>query len=499
MMTRARRSRRLANLSPELVGSEAIAANYQLRRCCGGAESVRWRKKQAKVDLCEWRDWANLPTELVEDIAGRLLSLDVSEYLRLRSACKPWRQCTGDPLACGGGLDRRFRPRDWITVSHCASPSSRLLINVSTGARAEVDLPDLRNHHCFGVADGLLVLCDKSTSAIRLLNPLTSALVSFPTITDVRATMLPVSAPLRAFEAFYTSEPRTEECTRIISDALKVHVPDSSAINGAAIDDSTSPPTLLLALRHQLRRIVCAKPGGLHWVSVHYGEQEELLYNNDGEIYFHTLLSFGGRCYVSTRRGDIMVVDLCGPRMVYLSREMSLSSEISACSYLIRSQDHRMIMVRYLPCVNLARDRYGPEQVFTSRNDGLPSRMEVFQVDIARRCLVPLSGIGNYAAFIGDTYTVMLSTSKFPKLAANAVYLSYILQNRRRFGIYHFKDRTISPPRELPQDALGRLSPCACHWELCDYLICDTEQGHNRANILKPCLSRVFQDPNIWI
>lgn len=122
-------------------------------------------------------DWANLPTELLEEIATRLLTVDVSEYLRLRSACKPWRKCTDDPSLSGGGLDPRFRPHHWIAVSHCASPSRRRLINICTGARAEVDRPELSTHHCFGIVDGLLVLCDKATSAVRLLNPLTGALV----------------------------------------------------------------------------------------------------------------------------------------------------------------------------------------------------------------------------------------------------------------------------------------------------------------------------------
>jgi hypothetical protein len=88
----------------------------------------------------------------------------------------------------GGGLDPRFRPHQWIAVSYCASPSRRRLINTCTGARAEVDRPELSTHHCFGIVDGLLVLCDKASSAVRLLNPLTGALVHFPAITDVRDT-----------------------------------------------------------------------------------------------------------------------------------------------------------------------------------------------------------------------------------------------------------------------------------------------------------------------
>ncbi|OEL26601.1 hypothetical protein BAE44_0012381, partial [Dichanthelium oligosanthes] len=405
-----------------------------------------------------------LQSELIEEIAGRLLSVDVIEYLRLRSACKPWRKCTDDPRSCGGGLDRHFRPRHWIAVSHCASPSRCRLVNVSNGARAEVDNPELSTHHCFGVADGLLVLCHKATSAVRLLNPLTGAVTNFPTITDVRATALPPCAPLRAIKAFYySSKPRTEEDTCVITDALKVDIPDPSAINGAGIDDdSTSSPTLVLALRRGLLRIVCAKPGDRHWVSVHFGEQYMPTYNCYGRICFHSLLSFGGRCYAATQRGDVMVVDLCpkmaadnGPRTVYLLREKKLSAKTTAFSYLVRSHDQRMLMVRFLSTVELAHDHYEPTAIFMSRH-GFASRMELFKVDLAARRLIPLSGIGgNYAAFVGVTYTVMFAADKFPKLAADAVYLNYFLQRWRRLRIYHFKDRRISPPRDSDQMLLG--------------------------------------------
>lgn len=257
----------------------------------------------------------------------------------------------------------------------------------------------------------------------------------------------------------------------------KVEVPgDPSAINGAAIDDSTSPPTLVLALRRQVRRIICAKPGDQHWVAVHFGEQHEPEYNYDGGIVFHTLLSFRGHCYVATHGGDVMRVDLQGPpRMVYLSREMALSSGLSAYSYLVRSQDHRMLMVRYLSHIDLAEDSYQRSEIFTSK-DGVHCRVEVFEVDIVGRRLIPLNGVGKYAVFIGQTYSIMLPSDKFSKLAPDAVYFNFFRQKWSHLGIYHFKDRRISPPREFTQDAHRSLSPCACHWELADYLIHDIER-----------------------
>jgi hypothetical protein len=92
----------------------------------------------------------------------------VSEYLRFRAACKACCACTVDPRA-QGGLDSRFCPRDWIAMSFCASPSRRTLLNVVTGARVDIDFPELSTQHHLGSAEGLLVLCDKTSRAIHLL------------------------------------------------------------------------------------------------------------------------------------------------------------------------------------------------------------------------------------------------------------------------------------------------------------------------------------------
>ena len=105
----------------------------------------------------KWRDWAKLCTDLVEEISNRLLTFDIADYIRFRATCKPWRDFTDDPRTCDA-MDIRFRPRNWITLAHCASPSRRTLLNVTTGARTNIDFPDLATQHYLGTADGLLVL-----------------------------------------------------------------------------------------------------------------------------------------------------------------------------------------------------------------------------------------------------------------------------------------------------------------------------------------------------
>ena len=104
----------------------------------------------------------------------------MSEYIRLRAACKEWRTCTADPR---DGLDPRFRPRRWIMLSNRTDGDGRRFLNLSTGASARVDLPELSRHHLEASAEGLLLLRDKATRAVRLLNPLTRAITDLPPIT----------------------------------------------------------------------------------------------------------------------------------------------------------------------------------------------------------------------------------------------------------------------------------------------------------------------------
>uniref|UniRef100_A0ACD5Y8V1 Uncharacterized protein n=1 Tax=Avena sativa TaxID=4498 RepID=A0ACD5Y8V1_AVESA len=136
-----------------------------------------------------------------------------------------------------------------------------------------------------------------------------------------------------------------------------------------------------------------------------------------------------------------------------------------------------MLMVRYMFGANLVLGGgYDETEIFMWH--GCPSRMEVFEVDVVGRRLVSQRGVGDgHAAFVGAAHTVMVSTKKFPKIAANSVYLNYYLRQRGHFGAYHFKDRTATQPR-APKGRSSRFYPCACHWELEDYLVC--EKGYHK-------------------
>ena len=100
--------------------------------------------------------------------------------------CRPWRQCSADPRA-HGVLGRRFHPRRWIMLQEkVGDPDRCRLLNVSTGQCVRAHLPKLRGHDvCSPTVEGLVVLRNRSTYAVRLLNPLTCQVADLPPATTL--------------------------------------------------------------------------------------------------------------------------------------------------------------------------------------------------------------------------------------------------------------------------------------------------------------------------
>ncbi|XBI95278.1 hypothetical protein VPH35_031779 [Triticum aestivum] len=226
-----------------------------------------------------WRDWADLIAGPAGLIAERVLADDVADYLRFRMVCRTWRHCTASPHGYGS-LDRRFHPRRWIMLPQTMGDvrKRRTFMNVSTGERLQVNLPELCYQHVFGTtSDGLVVLCDRRTYAIRLLNPLTRQLTSLPDATTLQYTA--------------SSQQRTSGYT------LKF-----LQVFGAGLaDDST------VALYFGGTWLATAKPGDKQWTRLHHIWDNMII----------ATLPFAGRFYCVTEKA-IMALDTSQrqPRLV---------------------------------------------------------------------------------------------------------------------------------------------------------------------------------------
>ncbi|KAM0876015.1 hypothetical protein ACQ4PT_036433 [Festuca glaucescens] len=262
------------------------------------------RKRGGKGGRDEWRDWPNLPSDLIDDVAGRLLRYDVAEYLRLRAACKEWRVCTADPRT-GGDLDNRFRPRNWIMLSSSPHGTRRQFINTSTGACVHVDLPELSGHRLETYTEGLQLLRDEASDAVRLLNPLTRALTDLP----------PITVELGGMHA-----------------AWKALDPSLSRFVYAGISDETSPATVVLFMQGAMCSIAFAKPGDERRALMDKECWKSLptRWNSSGcnlldFIRYMSVLTIRGRIYLTTMDGNILKVSIHPePRLVPVVANQSL-------------------------------------------------------------------------------------------------------------------------------------------------------------------------------
>uniref|UniRef100_A0A0E0PGW7 F-box domain-containing protein n=1 Tax=Oryza rufipogon TaxID=4529 RepID=A0A0E0PGW7_ORYRU len=433
--------------------------------------------------------WSDLPSELTEDIASRLLGYDVAEYLRFRAVCKAWRECTPHPRE----LDSRFRPRRWILLSSTSGDMRCRFLNIATGACIQVDLPEeLAAGGQIQIecrTEGLLVLRDKVTDAIRLLNPLTKAVTDLPPITAAMANVIPEK---------------------------RVHAEIPwSLIAYAGISDETSPPTVAIFLRDMRLNIAYAKAGDRHWKllddkawstfpsSISRSDGQQLRYVN-----YLSVVTLRGRIYLVTYQGNILKLSIRPrPQLIPIVKDQTKHSMWhgrvlcpNVVSYLVppNDDDHRMLMVRYYGDLTHLTDHEQRCIKRRKKNDliKLPSKnpcrynwriLQVFEVDIVRKKLVRVDGIADdRAVFVGDVACVSLSIDRFPSILGNTVYLGMNSCCAVGFGLCHLKDRTVEPRLEHVLESgrkapllvdislfhLGRIVPFARPCTLEEYLVC---------------------------
>ncbi|KQK15623.2 uncharacterized protein LOC106865837 [Brachypodium distachyon] len=310
------------------------------------------------VAQSDWRDWANLTEGAAGQIAERLLADDVADYLCFRAACRSWRRSTACPHA-RDGLDRRFHPRRWVMLPLMTSSGGvrRELLNITTGARVHVDLPELRHQHVLGpTSGGLLVICDKRTLAMRLLNPLTRHLTAG----------LPDATSLLHTSAALTRQ-QQQELLRYRLQSARLH--SAGLANG---EDST------VVLHFHTSWLVVAKPGDKRW---------RQLSGSNGFVV--TALSFAGRFFCVTENA-IAAVDTAAedPQLVPVA-QLQLGVELRPYDGTVKlvDNDGELILVhrKWMGNSNIPRPGY-----------------EVHRVDLEAGNTVPMPGLSGRALFVGQ-------------------------------------------------------------------------------------------------
>ncbi|KAM0830546.1 hypothetical protein ACQ4PT_066135 [Festuca glaucescens] len=324
-------------------------------------------------------DWSSLGDGTAGMIAERLLADDVTDYVCFRAVCRPWRQCTGDPRA-HGMLDRRFLPRRWIMLrEEAADPDRRRLLNVSTGQCVQAHLPELRGHDvCASTVEGLLVLLNRVTYAVRLLNPLTRQVADLPPATTL------YSLYWRA--GMYDADPTLD---------FKVSAADLA-------DDAATVAVLF----EEVQMLAVAKPGDKQWTLVEQGTS------------FSRAISFAG-CFYCTTDSDINMVDIRDsqpPRLVVAAKISPQLSGIASTMHLLDNDGELLLFSHTIKLRAGEVDDFNAEaRYFMEYN--------VSRVDFDARKTRPVCDLGGHAVFIGSARAIYVSPLAFPAIRNGSVYI----------------------------------------------------------------------------
>ncbi|KAM0856744.1 hypothetical protein ACQ4PT_048916 [Festuca glaucescens] len=203
----------------------------------------------------------NLPELVVSTVAEIALRSDVTDYIRLRAVCKPWRVVAkADPMLMG--MDPRCFPRNWDIIKGDERGEKTRFMHGLTGASIWLKIP-LEHGEIIASAEGCLILA--SDQELSLFNPVTRAVAYLPA--------LPCGSKFRSAGFVYDGEA------------------------GAA-------PTVVLCVVDHMKRVVYYKPGDTVWRIVDDQEDGELMpYSGGG-------LSVRGRFYVPTPTGNVRMLEL---------------------------------------------------------------------------------------------------------------------------------------------------------------------------------------------
>lgn len=326
-------------------------------------------------------DWSMLCTDLIQEIAIFLLVGDVVDYIGLRSACKAWRSATADPRNANFHVPP---PRSWIMLcSDGDGGDSRHFFHLSTGKSLRLRLPELDGHKIIGCADGLPVLQDKATAAVRLLNPFTESLTHLPPLTILLE----------------------DE-----SDRLQV---TSAAVNFSFFSGLS---TVMLSFYH-LQRLAFANVGDSKWVITDRLEN----------FHFTSTLCYEGQFYAADYNGSIALCNIGPPATVTPVVIQSFDLHVMN-SYLVESAGDLLLVRRY----------------YSSAISGGfvdTSKFEVFKVNLRGwpPRLVPMKSLGDRALFLAQNRTLSVSAKDFPGIRGNSIYFG-VCSLHDSAGVFHLED-----------------------------------------------------------
>ncbi|KAK3127450.1 hypothetical protein QOZ80_7AG0573490 [Eleusine coracana subsp. coracana] len=377
-----------------------------------------------RVPRC-WRDWTNLgegPTGLIAD---RLLANDVADYVRFRAVCAPWRACSDDPRS-HSVFDRQYHPHQWIISVQGWRQS---LLNVSTGEIINMRQPYCRNFLLLGpTAEGLLLLCQKSTLIVQLFNPLTGQLIDLPcadTLTKIR---------------YWRMADNLAEVRRLKVLGAGMAGDSMVAVLFRGCDERQN------FYDNDFTRVAVARPGDKSWIR---------LDTVDGIV---SALPFTGRFYCATSKNIMVLQQATASQKPQLVVAADYEFDTSARSYICLADNKgELILIRCYPIFH-----------------GLRHKMrEVYRVDLDAGKTLAVTRVDGHAVFVGPQcgHALSVRAGLSPSIRANTIYFCRRHQTACNpsglidFDIWRVIDGTVM------EDGRTKGPPCSVVEHLASYIL----------------------------
>ncbi|KAJ3688393.1 hypothetical protein LUZ61_017557 [Rhynchospora tenuis] len=316
-------------------------------------------------------DWTTLPTNPMERIGSLLIADDVSDFVRLRSVCHPWRSST---VAMKNRADRLY-PHNWIMLSDPdSSPTDVRFFNTSTHKSFSFNLtPYLDTYSLFQSFDSLFLLEHKLTGGFALLNPFMKSLTLLPSKIESTCTKAPSQ----------------------LEDLIRKKSFDFSGV----FVTSSSKIVLLFSF---LDFLVWTKPGDQSWV---YADAQHKIQ------CFSNVLFYKDRLLTIDGDKGLMQINLANEIPNQLQVEVVIPRcqlpDLDNALYLVECGGE-IFLVTFLP------DDASQEHFWES--------FEMSKLDLNEKTYVHSTNLGNYSVFLGENRTLSVSCDDLSSVPANSIY-----------------------------------------------------------------------------
>ncbi|KAL6655410.1 hypothetical protein ACP70R_006236 [Stipagrostis hirtigluma subsp. patula] len=371
-------------------------------------------------------DWTSLPPDIANAIAERLLAVDMVDYICFRAVCSHWRASTASPRD-PTLRDVRFHPRGWVALcdGDCVPPADAgeiAFFHTTTSRRLRVRLPELHDHRIVGFTDGLLVLLNKRTTAVRVLHPFTRVFVDLAPIAPVFQHLVK--------DTWSHAQMNAAVCWSDTSIAVVAWFPSASVV-------------------------VCTEPGHACWSVIFRCLQ------------LWTALPFQGRLF-GIKSGTPLIVQVY-PRNLQYTVVAHIPTSFGRplmCTYHLAEFGGRML----LTIQHRVSDR--------CLEGWQSSAFAFFVVDAHRRELVPVDGLGDRALFLNSDRCLCVSAKDLPSISGNSVYFN--LHSGDPVVLHSLSSRTFERTSTLSliHDSKKRIRPSVRPFTLADHLLTYCHHSH---------------------